>query len=64
MKTDSLVYTRAEARRLLGLGENAFDDAVRRGSIPALRFGRRVLIPKAALERLIAEALKPKERAG
>lgn len=44
-----------EAARLLGIGRNSAFAAVQRGEIPALRIGRRVLVPRAALERLLAE---------
>ena len=42
-----------DAGQLLGLGRNATYDAVARGEIPVLRFGRRILVPKKALERLV-----------
>ncbi len=49
-----LVYSRDEARRLANLGHNAFDEAVRRGDFPSVRVGRRVLIPRAAFERILS----------
>jgi excisionase family DNA binding protein len=45
-----------EAGRLLGLGRNSAYAAVQRGEIPVLRFGRRLLVPRAALQRLLATA--------
>ena len=42
-----------DAGQTLGLGRNATYDAVARGEIPVLRFGRRILVPKKALERLV-----------
>jgi excisionase family DNA binding protein len=42
--------------RLLGLGRNATYAAAERGDIPVLRIGGRLLVPKAALERLLAGA--------
>ena len=48
-----IVLTVPEAARLLGLGRGQAYDAVRRGDVPALRIGRRLLVPRAALERLI-----------
>ena len=39
--------------KALGLGRNATYDAVARGEIPVLRFGRRILVAKKALERLV-----------
>ena len=43
---DRLVYTVPEAGRLLGLGRNAAYEAAKRGDIPTLRMGRRLLVPK------------------
>jgi excisionase family DNA binding protein len=39
--------------RQLGLGRNATYDAVARGEIPVIRFGRRIVVPKKALERML-----------
>ena len=54
MNSDSIVYTRQEARRIAKLGESAFDEALKRKIFPSIRIGRRVLIPKAAFERILA----------
>lgn len=40
--------------QMLGLSRTATYDAARRGEIPTLRFGRRVVVPTAALRRLLA----------
>ena len=51
--------TVAEAARVLGIGRQTAYDLVRRGELPALRLGkRRLVIPKVALERLLAGAGK------
>lgn len=42
-----------DAARILGLGRNAAYEAVARGDIPAIRIGRKILVPKAALDRLL-----------
>lgn len=39
---------------VLGLGRSAAYAAVERGEIPAIRFGRRLVVPTAALRRLLA----------
>lgn len=39
-----------EAARLLGLGRNSVYEAVRRGEVPAVRVGRRLVVPIRALE--------------
>lgn len=45
-----------EAGRCLGLGRNASYDAARRGELPVLRFGRKLVVPRIALERMLVEA--------
>jgi excisionase family DNA binding protein len=50
---DRLVYTIVEAGRLLGLGRNGSYEAARRGDIPTIRIGRRLLVPKAMLHRAL-----------
>ena len=50
-------YSVAEAGQILGLGRNGAYDAVKRGEIPVIRFGkRRLRVPKAAVERLLQGA--------
>jgi excisionase family DNA binding protein len=50
---DRLVYTVPEAGRLLGLGRNAAYEAAKRGDIPTLRMGRRLLVPKIPFHRML-----------
>ena len=47
--------TVAEAAKALGLSRNSVYEGVRRGEIPALRIGRRVVIPRTALAALFHE---------
>jgi excisionase family DNA binding protein len=58
MKTSSerAVYSPEEAGEILGLGRNSTYDAIRRGEIPSLRVGKRILIPKIGIERMLADA--------
>ena len=49
--TERATLTVAETAARLGLGRNATYEAIRRGEIPALRVGRRLLVPVAALDR-------------
>jgi excisionase family DNA binding protein len=42
-----------DAGRALGLGRSATYDAVARGEIPVLRFGRRMVVSKKALARIV-----------
>ena len=46
-------YTVDETAELLGIGKNSAYEAIRRGEIPALRLGRRLVVPRKALERLL-----------
>ena len=48
------VLTIAEAARRLRVGRNSAYEAARRGELPVVRIGRRVLVPRLALERLLA----------
>lgn len=50
----ALTYRVEEAGRLLGIGRNQAYEAIRRGEIPVVRIGKRLLVPKAALERMLA----------
>ena len=51
--SERLVLTPEEARRLLGLSRGLMYDALRRNEIPNIRIGRRILIPRTALMRLL-----------
>jgi excisionase family DNA binding protein len=48
-----LTLTVEEVAATLGISRAFAYEAVRRGEIPSIRIGRRVLVPRAALERLI-----------
>lgn len=48
------VLTVQEAARILRISRNATYEAIRLGVLPALRIGRRILVPKRALERLLS----------
>ena len=48
-----MTYTVEEAAELLGIGRSAAYEAVRNGTIKSLRFGRRIVIPRAVLEDLV-----------
>jgi excisionase family DNA binding protein len=48
-----LTVTVEEAAELLGIGRNAGYEGVRRGEIPSIRIGKRLLVPRAALERML-----------
>jgi excisionase family DNA binding protein len=50
---ERLVYTVPEAGRLLGLSRNGSYEAAKRGDIPTIRIGRRLLVPKVPFHRVI-----------
>jgi excisionase family DNA binding protein len=45
------VLTVHEAAELLGVAASSYYAAARRGEVPAIRVGRRLIVPGAALER-------------
>lgn len=47
------VLTVEEAQQRLRISRNAAYSAVERGEIPSVKIGRRILIPRAAFERLL-----------
>ena len=42
-----------ETASIMGVSKNVAYEAVRRGEIPSIRLGGRILVPRAALERLL-----------
>ena len=54
MPDDRQTITVEEAGRRLGISRNTAYMAVQRGEIPAIRIGRRLVVPVAALDRLLA----------
>ena len=54
--SDPLVLTAVETARLLRIGRGTVYEYIRCGSIPSIRIGRRILVPRAALERMLSEA--------
>ena len=55
-----------EAGRILGIGRNKAYESVQRGDIPSLRFGKKIVVPREAIDRLLkspnAEAKAWQER--
>jgi len=51
--TERLTYTVEEAAALLGISRNSAYEAARRGEIPTIRIGRRVVIPRVRLEEML-----------
>jgi excisionase family DNA binding protein len=50
---DRLVFTVEEAAQLLGISRSFAYEAVQCGDIPSMRIGKRILVPKAALQRFL-----------
>jgi excisionase family DNA binding protein len=48
-----MTLTVKETAERLGIGRNQAYEAIQRGEIPCIRIGRRLLIPEAALDRMI-----------
>ncbi|MFC1938085.1 excisionase family DNA-binding protein [Chloroflexota bacterium] len=53
MNEEVLAISVSEASRRLGLSRHLTYEAIRQGKIPSTRIGRRILIPLAALEKLL-----------
>lgn len=49
------VKTVTQAGQILGIGRSAAYAAAKRGEIPTVKIGRRIVVPIAALERLLQE---------
>jgi excisionase family DNA binding protein len=55
-----LVLNVEEARVVLGLSRGLMYEAIRRGEIPSLRIGRRILIPRVGLARMLESGVHKK----
>ena len=55
---ERLTYTVPEVAELLGISRSSAYEYVRRGEIPALVLGRRVLIAKATIDALLSVAAR------
>jgi len=52
---DKLTLSIEEAAKVLGIGRNLCYERVKTGEIPVIKIGRRLLVPKKALEKLLEE---------
>ena len=55
MNDNKLTLSVEEAAKLLGIGRNLAYEKVKTGEIPAIKIGKRLLVPKKALEKLLEE---------
>jgi len=51
--SERITYTIDEAAERLGVSRNTAYEAARSGQLPTVRIGRRLLVPRAAFERLL-----------
>jgi len=54
--SEDLVINVAEACKLLKLSRGAVYSGIKCGQIPAIRIGRRIIIPRSALSKMLEEA--------
>lgn len=59
MGEEKLTLSIPETAKRLGIGRNLCYDRVKTGEIPVLKIGRRLLVPKSALEKLLANPKSP-----
>ena len=60
--TESAVITVSELAKLLRIGRVSAYQAVERGEVPSIRIGRRILVPRAAVHRMLSD-IQPKPAA-
>jgi excisionase family DNA binding protein len=53
MNVQRCTYSLMEAGRMLGISRPGIYAAAKNGDIPTIRIGRRILVPKAALDRML-----------
>jgi excisionase family DNA binding protein len=53
---DRRTYTVDETAALLGISRSSAYECVRRGEIPSVRFGRRIVVLRDVLDRLLRDA--------
>lgn len=66
IEAQPLTLSVEEAARLLGISRTLAYDLVRRGELPRLRLGRRVVVPRQALQDMIGGAgdAEPRDAGG
>jgi excisionase family DNA binding protein len=52
----SLTFSVIEVAKLLGISKNIVYEAIHTGQIPGIRWGKRILIPRVALMKMLEEA--------
>lgn len=59
MTTECLTVSVEDAGRILGYSRNTAYEAARRGELPTIRLGRKIRVPRVALQRLL-DGVSPK----
>jgi excisionase family DNA binding protein len=59
MVTEPLTISVEDAARLLGISRGLAYEAARRGDLPVIRLGRRLLVPRARLLELVGAVEMP-----
>ncbi len=57
------VLTVVEVAKILRIGRISAYQAIERGEVPSIRIGRRILVPRIALEQLLTRPSTSKQRA-
>jgi excisionase family DNA binding protein len=60
---DRQTITVEDAARLLGIARGTAYAAARRGQLPTIRFGARIVVPLAALDAMLASGRPPHQAA-
>ncbi len=58
MDDNKAVLSVSEAAKILNLSRNSAYEGVKRGEIPCIRVGKRLLVPRAALEKMLTQVNK------
>lgn len=56
MEQEKLTYTIQETCKLLGIGKGKGYQLAHAGLLPVLKFGKRMVVPKYALEQMMKQA--------
>jgi len=55
MQEERVTFTVEETAKLLGIGRQLAYEKVKTGEIPVIKIGRRLLVPRRALEKLLEQ---------
>jgi len=55
MPTERQTLKIEEAAKILGISRNTAYDAVKTGQLPTIKIGKRLLVPRIAIERMLSD---------